>query len=233
MDISVINDDYQVSVTNNGNIVSIPVTNNSNDASIINAYVATYDQENVLSKISMGTATIDAGSSQTINIEYDELVADETAKLFIWADNNAPIVANVILNKETMPTEAPTDTPTETPTEDAGDQTSVYSGTPVWTVKGGSTEMRDNILYSDRTQTKTTSVHIQGGGSGDRYAYATIIPDGVTSDVKFTAVYEEDTSYIESIASVVVSGPESMTSLIRILPRRIRILLLSQVNREL
>ena len=83
MDISVINDDYQVSVTNNGIIVSIPVTNNSNDASIINAYVATYDQENVLSKISMGTASIDNANSDYLegnNVVFKAKV--EPAKVY-------------------------------------------------------------------------------------------------------------------------------------------------------
>ena len=56
----------------------------------------------------------------------------------------------------------------------------VYSGTPAWTAVTGSAATGTNITLEDSSVTKEVAQHIQGGGSGDRYAYTypvSISPD--------------------------------------------------------
>lgn len=198
--VDILDSNYQVTVSDDGNVLSIPVTNNSGEASVVNAYIATY-KNGLLNKIEVDSASIENAASETLSVEYDAPAAGETVKLFVWTDSNKPITASKVIaegeevseNPTDAPTDAPTsepteevtDTPTSAPTEEATEEPSIgvkYTGTPAWTVVGGSTAMRDNVLASDRSQTKNASVHIQGGGSGDRYAYTTVLPEGVTAD---------------------------------------------------
>ncbi len=94
LDVDMLNSSYTVTVSQDGNTLTIPVTNNSGSESTVTAYAATYSGD-VLKSIVLDSAAIAESGSDTLNLTYTEHGENETVKLFVWDANNAPIIGSM------------------------------------------------------------------------------------------------------------------------------------------
>lgn len=126
LSVEILNSDYVVTVNDEGNTLTIPVTNNSDAEGTVTAYIATYSGD-TLKSIELDTAAIAASGSDTLSLAYAEPGAGESVRLFVWGANNEPIIKSIVVAEGTVvePTEEATATPTEeatdTPTEEVTD----------------------------------------------------------------------------------------------------------------
>lgn len=209
--VDILDSNYQVTVTDDGNVLSIPVTNNSGEASVVNAYVATY-KDGLLNKIAVDSASIENAASETLSIEYDAPAAGETVKLFVWTDSNKPITASkVIAEGEEVtenptddptdnPTDAPTDAPTSTPTDKPDTAEIIYSQDyesassigDLWTA-GSFTD--GLALGNDRTQYAQFGNSGQAGGRSASTNFTADVSDKSEYVVEFDLALTQPTGY--------------------------------------
>lgn len=163
LSVEMLDNNYVVTVNDEGNTLTIPVTNNSGAESTVTAYVASYSGDE-LTGISLDAASIAAAGADELSLTYDEPGVGETVKLFIWGTNNAPIIKalTVAEGEDVQPTETVTDTPTEdvteTPTEEVTENPGdVYQS---WDYTGVTTE--DEIA---NWTTSGTTINDAGGPS--------------------------------------------------------------------
>ena len=170
--VETLDSNYIVTVTDEGNTLTIPITNNSNEESTVTAYIATYSGD-TLKSIALDTAEINADGNETLNLDYTAPGAGESVKLFIWDEDNAPIIKalTVAEGEETAPTEettaapteevtaAPSEEATETPTEETTDTPSEEATeTPTEETTDTPTEEVTETPTEETTETPTEEV---------------------------------------------------------------------------
>ena len=180
--VETIDADFSVTVSQNGNSVTVNVVNNSAEQETVTAYAATYS-EDVLSSIELDAANIDASESGSVELTYEEPKEGETVKLFVWDSNNAPVIKSVVLAEgAASSTDTPTDTPTEEPaatiyySQDYEDVTAIED---VW--KAGS--FAEGLKLEEN---KTKYVHFDNNGQAG----------GRTANTNFTVDLSDKKKYV-------------------------------------
>lgn len=164
LSVEILNADYVVTVNDEGNTLTIPVTNNSDAEGTVTAYIATYSGD-TLKSIELDTAAIAASGSDTLSLAYAEPGAGESVRLFVWGNNNVPIIKTLTVAEgeasaeTTAPAEEETTEPsTEAPTEPVEETTEPSTEAPT-------EEVSEDVYYSQDYESVTDITSVWKAGS--------------------------------------------------------------------